>query len=120
MLRQILGHIFLLCYFLKKGAVLIEIRNIQTIGGKRVDWKIQSDQKKTIDGSSLTMLPALIDPHVHFRTPGAEHKETWVTATEAAIHGGVTTVLDMPNNTPSCITLERLREKKKQIDQQLK
>ncbi|HSX11304.1 MAG TPA: dihydroorotase, partial [Chlamydiales bacterium] len=68
---------------------------------------------------NLVMLPALIDPHVHFRVPGAEHKETWETASRAAIAGGVTTVFDMPNNTPSCISQKRLSEKKALINAQL-
>src|SRR5512135_1185516 len=45
-------------------------------------------------------LPGLIDPHVHFRDPGATHKEDWDTGTAAALAGGFTCVLDMPNNTP--------------------
>jgi dihydroorotase len=99
---------------------LIEIRNIQTIEGKRIDHFIQSDQPQIIDGTPFVLLPALIDPHVHFRTPGAEHKENWETASQAAIAGGVTTVFDMPNNTPSCISAERLKKKKELIDHQLK
>lgn len=68
----------------------------------------------------LTALPALIDPHVHFRVPGGEHKEDWKTGALAAIHGGVTTVCDMPNNSPPCTTLKALIEKKQLIDAQLK
>ncbi|MEN9654265.1 MAG: dihydroorotase [Chlamydiota bacterium] len=64
-------------------------------------------------------LHALIDPHVHFRTPGAEHKETWETAARAAIKGGVTTVLDMPNNTPACTNVKQLYKKKALIDEAL-
>jgi carbamoyl-phosphate synthase/aspartate carbamoyltransferase/dihydroorotase len=45
-------------------------------------------------------LPGLIDPHVHFRDPGATHKEDWGTGTAAALAGGFTCVLDMPNNAP--------------------
>lgn len=45
-------------------------------------------------------LPGLIDPHVHLRDPGATHKEDWTTGTAAALAGGFTCVLDMPNNTP--------------------
>lgn len=67
----------------------------------------------------LYKLPALIDPHVHFRTPGAEHKENWISGAQAAINGGVTTVFDMPNNTPSCCTFERLMQKKALIQEQL-
>jgi len=48
----------------------------------------------------ILKLPGLIDPHVHLRDPGATHKETWDTGTSAALAGGFTCVLDMPNNTP--------------------
>jgi dihydroorotase-like cyclic amidohydrolase len=46
----------------------------------------------------LVRLPGLIDPHVHLRDPGATHKEDFTTGTRAAIAGGITMVLDMPNN----------------------
>ncbi|OQY26617.1 MAG: hypothetical protein B6I38_11060 [Anaerolineaceae bacterium 4572_5.1] len=45
-------------------------------------------------------LPGLIDPHVHVREPGATHKEDWDTATAAALAGGFTTILAMPNTIP--------------------
>lgn len=45
-------------------------------------------------------LPGLIDPHVHLRDPGATHKEDFATGTAAALAGGFTCVLDMPNNAP--------------------
>lgn len=99
---------------------LIEIRNVQTIQGRRTDLFITSDHPRTIDAKDLLLLPALIDPHVHFRVPGGEHKETWETAAAAAIAGGVTTVFDMPNNHPSCTSAKRLQEKKALIERQLK
>ncbi len=68
---------------------------------------------------NLIKLPALIDPHVHFRTPGATHKEDWISGAKAAIAGGVTTVFDMPNTTPTTTTYARLLEKKALIDTQL-
>ncbi|MFH1287006.1 MAG: dihydroorotase [Candidatus Magasanikbacteria bacterium] len=80
---------------------------------------IDIDLPPETNAESLTALPALIDPHVHFRTPGAEHKEDWKTASKAAIAGGVTTVLDMPNNTPSCTSRERLIQKKEVIEKRL-
>ncbi len=64
-------------------------------------------------------LPALIDPHVHFRTPGGEHKEDWHTGARAALGGGVTTVFDMPNTAPSTTTKEFLTQKKLLVEQQL-
>jgi carbamoyl-phosphate synthase/aspartate carbamoyltransferase/dihydroorotase len=48
----------------------------------------------------MLKLPGLIDPHVHVREPGATHKEDWDTVTQAALAGGVTTILAMPNTTP--------------------
>ena len=81
---------------------------------------IESDQEQLLDAEGkLTLLPALIDPHVHFRVPGAEHKENWKTGAQAAIAGGITTVFDMPNNIPSTINKERLEMKKRMIDAQL-
>ena len=55
----------------------------------------------TIDCSHKFVFPGLIDVHVHFRVPGNEWKEDWKTAGMAALHGGVTAVLDMPNNRPA-------------------
>lgn len=57
-------------------------------------------------------IPGLIDPHVHLRDPGQTYKEDFYTGTSAALAGGYTTVIDMPNNTTPITTLERLEEKK--------
>lgn len=65
-------------------------------------------------------IPALIDPHVHFRVPGLSHKEDWKTAARAAINGGVTTVFDMPNTIPPTTTQQALEEKKREIEKALK
>lgn len=73
-----------------------------------------------IQGRELAVLPALIDPHVHFRVPGGEHKEDWKSAAQAAVYSGVTQVFEMPNNSPPCTSLERLVHKKQLIDAQLK
>ena len=60
----------------------------------------------------MLKLPGLIDPHVHFRDPGATHKEDWDTGTSAALAGGFTCVLDMPNNTPPITEAASLALKK--------
>jgi len=57
-------------------------------------------------------LPGLIDVHVHLREPGGEHKETYATGTAAALAGGVTCVLDMPNTSPPTTDAERLGAKR--------
>ena len=53
-------------------------------------------------------LPPLIDVHVHMREPGGEHKETWDTGTAAALAGGITTVLAMPNTSPAVTDADTL------------
>jgi dihydroorotase len=61
--------------------------------------------------AEIIQLPGLIDPHVHLRDPGQTHKEDLLTGTSAALAGGFTTVLDMPNNTEPITTSERLEAK---------
>lgn len=53
-----------------------------------------------IDATGRHVLPGAIDGHVHFREPGFEQKEDWLTGSRAAVMGGVTTVLEMPNTQP--------------------
>ena len=48
----------------------------------------------------MIKLPGLIDPHVHVREPGQTHKEDWDSVTQAALAGGVTMILAMPNTKP--------------------
>lgn len=98
---------------------MITINNINTVDGKKINLSIPSQQHFSLNAEHLTLLPGLIDPHVHFRTPGLEHKEDWRTAAKACIYGGYTTVFDMPNVLPPTITEELLIEKKKIIDAQL-
>ncbi len=98
---------------------MITIKNVSTISGEVITHTIKSEDDITIDGSGLTLFPGLIDPHVHFRTPGQEYKEDWRTAALATVKGGYTTVFDMPNNIPPCISDTRLKDKKALIDKQL-
>ena len=83
------------------------------------DLIINDGKTDVIDAGHLTLFPGLIDPHVHFRTPGQEYKEDWRTASRATLRGGYTTVFDMPNNQPACIDVERLKAKRALINQQL-
>ena len=53
-----------------------------------------------IDARNLTVLPGLIDPHVHLRTPGHEAKEDIASGTQAAAAGGFVAILAMPNTDP--------------------
>lgn len=63
----------------------------------------------TINAQGLILTPGLIDPHVHLREPGGEHKETLATGSRAAVAGGFTTVCCMPNTRPALDTPELIR-----------
>ncbi len=66
-----------------------------------------------VDASDLHVLPGVIDAHVHFREPGLEHKEDWASGSQAAVMGGVTCVLEMPNTVPPTDSAENVREKQR-------
>jgi dihydroorotase len=66
---------------------------------------------KVIDGTGKHLFPGIIDGQVHFRDPGLTHKGDLYTESKAAIAGGVTSFIDMPNTVPNILTIESLREK---------
>lgn len=66
---------------------------------------------RMIDAGRCLIFPGFVDIHVHLREPGWERKEDFRTGTEAAIHGGVTTVVDMPNNPVPATTPQALEDK---------
>ena len=67
------------------------------------------DGDEVIDCTGLTVLPGLVDVHVHLREPGYEHKETIATGSKAAAHGGFTTIFAMPNLNPFPSDAERMK-----------
>ena len=71
----------------------------------------QADADERVDCSGLHILPGVIDSQVHFREPGATHKEDLETGSRAAILGGVTAVFEMPNTDPLTISSAALEDK---------
>jgi dihydroorotase len=68
---------------------------------------------KVIDATGKHLFPGIIDGQVHFRDPGLTHKGDLYTESKAAIAGGVTSFIDMPNTVPNILTVESLNEKYK-------
>ncbi|WP_331693168.1 dihydroorotase [Pseudomonas sp. ZY71] len=69
--------------------------------------------KVEIDANGQWLLPGMIDDQVHFREPGAPAKGSFSTESRAAVAGGITSFMDMPNTNPATLTLEALTDKKR-------
>jgi len=67
---------------------------------ERIDSSITVKADSTIDANGQLVMPGVIDPQVHFREPGNEHKEDLGSGSRAAVRGGVTSFLEMPNTKP--------------------
>ena len=67
--------------------------------------------QNTIEATGLLLLPGIIDTHVHFREPGLTEKADIESESRAAVAGGVTSFIDMPNTKPQTTTMELLEEK---------
>ena len=90
------------------GDVLIEGDRISEIG-ESISSK--SSETKVIEADGLYLLPGMIDDQVHFREPGLTHKATIESESKAAIAGGITSFIEMPNTVPQATTIELLEEK---------
>ena len=86
----------------------VEIREGKIL---RVAPSIATSGDREIMAKGLTLLPGVIDPQVHFREPGLEHKEDLFTASCACAKGGVTSFLEMPNTRPLTTTQAALDDK---------
>ena len=90
-----------------RGDVLIKNGRIEKIAAS-----IQTNEKvKEINANGLHLLPGVIDDQVHFREPGLTHKATIYTESKAAVAGGVTSFMEMPNTNPPAFTQDLLEEK---------
>ena len=101
---------------IKGGRVVDPANNLDKVcdvlieNGKisKVALNIKTDAKEIIDASSKIVVPGLVDMHVHLREPGREDKETVKSGTLAALAGGVTSLLAMPNTQPPIDSKEHL------------
>ena len=89
-----------------KSDLLIEDRII-----KKIANAINEKVDKSIDAEGLHLIPGVIDDQVHFREPGLTQKADIYTESKAAIAGGITSFMEMPNTNPQTLTQELLEEK---------
>ena len=106
------------CLLIRGARVLLPngeflVGDVEICEGKilRVAPSIAAVGDREIMAKGLTLLPGVIDPQVHFREPGLEHKEDLFTASCACAKGGVTSFLEMPNTRPLTTTQAALDDK---------
>jgi dihydroorotase len=102
-----------------EGSVLIKGERIEEVitAGSYNPVLEDLENIELIDGRGKFLLPGVIDDQVHFRDPGLTYKGDLYTETRAAVAGGVTSFMDMPNTDPKAITLGILEEKYKLASQ---
>ncbi|MDO9153810.1 MAG: dihydroorotase [Paludibacter sp.] len=89
------------------GSVLVEGELIKAV----FEGKKDVEANEVIDATGKLLLPGVIDDHVHFREPGLTHKGNIFSESCAAVAGGVTSIMEMPNTMPLTITIEALEDK---------
>jgi dihydroorotase len=109
---------FMSSYILKNGNIINEGQSfygdllIRNGIIERIDKQIENTINAIeIDAEEKLILPGCIDDQVHFREPGLTHKATIATESRAAVAGGITSFMEMPNTVPSAVTIEKLEEK---------
>ena len=78
---------------------------------REISENIETKADITIDATGKYLIPGVIDDQVHFREPGLTHKANIYTESKAAIAGGITSFMEMPNTNPQALTQELLEEK---------
>ena len=92
------------------GSVLIENDKIAAVYSGNLP-EIDLSNVTVIDGIGKWLIPGVIDDQVHFREPGLTHKGDLTTESRAAVAGGVTSYMDMPNTKPQTVTIDELNKK---------
>ncbi len=93
------------------GSVLISGDKIDTLFSNDIPVNFDLTETEVIDAGGLYLLPGVIDDQVHFREPGLTHKGEISTESRAAVAGGITSYMEMPNTNPQAVTQELLEEK---------
>ena len=99
------GQTFVASVFVSDGKIAKIVRDSQA------PEPVEGPVHQVIDGTGKFLIPGIIDGHVHFREPGLTHKADIYTESRAAVAGGVTSFMDMPNTNPQTTTQELLQQK---------
>jgi len=91
----------------RRGSLAIQGGRIVAVGGDDA----MPQARDVIDASGLHVLPGIVDTHVHLRDPGKIEREDWLTGTQAAAAGGITTILEMPIAMPSTHSVKTMTER---------
>jgi len=92
-----------------RGDLLVQDEIISAIG---LPGQLRSKPETiVIDATGMLLIPGVIDDQVHFREPGLTHKGDILSESKAAVAGGVTSFMDMPNTVPQTVTIKDLNEK---------
>ena len=104
-------------YLLKNATVVNEGKQFKTdvlVNGnliQKIQTSIQDDKAEVIDLEGKLLIPGMIDDQVHFREPGLTHKANLTTESRAAVAGGITSFMEMPNTVPNTLTQDLLQDK---------
>jgi len=98
-------------YIVNDGTITIKDLLIVNDRIEKIATSISETNATIIDAEGLYLLPGVIDDQVHFREPGLTHKGSIYSESKAAVAGGITSFMDMPNTIPNTLTLELLEEK---------
>ena len=99
------GQTFVASVFVSDGKIAKIVRESQ------VPEPVEGPVHQVIDATGKYLIPGIIDEHVHFREPGLTHKADLYIESRAAVAGGVTSFMDMPNTNPQTTTQELLQQK---------
>lgn len=91
-----------------KGSILINNDKIEEV---ILDGQLIPDCENVVDLEGKYILPGIIDDQVHFRDPGLTHKADIYTESRAAVAGGITSFMEMPNTVPNALTVDLLEDK---------
>ncbi len=95
----------------QKGSLLINGERIERVAYGDCPQELTELANKVIDAKGLWLIPGAIDDQVHFREPGLTHKADIASESRAAVAGGITSFMDMPNTNPQTTTIENINWK---------